>query len=191
MAIDKAERAVIYNEAEYNGALEMALLASGINTGTKWSHLVSVEPSHASFNLSCSGMSNPIPLFLFNEDAGKQSDEIRGVKKRIWLVSWHEIVYRLDKVVFPHSVLSTHVFFFGMISFLAALEQALCIDVSNSVSITSRIKTYLLLSFYLQGQLVLGNQTLISREGSRYGWHRVKTDFLASCLEQLPQHSML
>lgn len=128
-----------------------------------------MKPSHTTLDFCCASVPNSVSLFLLDKNTSKQTYKVRRVKKCVGFVLWHEIVDCCHEVVFPNSILSTHMFLLVFVLFLTTLEQALCVFVSKRVSCTREIETNWLLSSYLRDQLALETQTQECQEGSRGG----------------------
>lgn len=126
-----------------------------------------MKSSHTSLYLGCTSAPNVISFVLLDEDTSKEADKICCVKKHIGLVMRHELIDSSYKVVFPHSILPTHVLFLIFILFLTTLEQALCFEVSDCINSVRTAGTNWLLSSYPRGRLALGTQTQEFRAASQ------------------------
>lgn len=116
MAVYEAERAVVEDEAEDEGAF------------------VAVQATHTTLYLCGTDILDSLAFFVSDEDTGEKTNHVRRVKQDVRLIKRHAVVNAPCQMLSPHPVLTTHVLLlasFFLFFLFTAFEQALWTFVSN------------------------------------------------------------
>jgi hypothetical protein len=82
--------------------------------------LVAVQPSHTPLDFRSADVSDIVAFLVLDEDTGEKPDHIGSMKKDIRLFKRHALMESPSKVIDPHPILSTHMFFLSIFLLLTA-----------------------------------------------------------------------
>lgn len=94
-----------------------------------------MKTTHAKFDLGSFDAMDSVTEFRFDEDTGKEADEIGGVEERVTMFLRHVFIQSAGEMVSPGAVLMAHVLLgLGGVVFFLLLEETFCIEISITLN---------------------------------------------------------